>query len=70
MCSATVQAVHLNPHIDYGQKTGPQLEIDQSLATPMELVFSPDGSRVYVAGFGSSRVGVYKTRQIEQDITL
>ncbi|TAM23619.1 MAG: hypothetical protein EPN60_14880, partial [Nevskiaceae bacterium] len=60
-----VKAVHLNPHIDYSQPTGPQPEIDQSLATPVELLFSPDGGSVYVAGFGSGKVGVFETAALE-----
>ena len=60
-----VQAVHLNPHIDYAAGTGPQVEIDQSLATPMDMVFSPDGQTVYVAGFGSGKIGVFDTDALE-----
>ncbi len=56
---------HLNPHINYAFPTGPQSEIDQSLAQPLDLVFSGDGSKVYVAGFGSAQVGVFDTNALE-----
>lgn len=53
-----VQPVHLNPHIDYSTPSGPQEEIDQSLAFPMHMVFAQDGEKLYVAAFGSDAVGV------------
>ncbi|ETX06507.1 MAG: hypothetical protein ETSY2_16690 [Candidatus Entotheonella gemina] len=53
-----VQPVHLNPHIDYSTPSGPQEEIGQSLAFPMQMVFTPDGEKLYVAAFGSDTVGI------------
>jgi DNA-binding beta-propeller fold protein YncE len=61
----TPTAVHLNPHINYGVIPGPQAEIDQSLAFPTDMVFSPDGSQLYVAAFGSSKVAVLDTDDLE-----
>jgi YVTN family beta-propeller protein len=54
----SVEPVHINPHIDYGTPSGPDAEIEQSLAFPVDLVFSPDGETAWVAAFGSRRVGV------------
>jgi len=54
-----VDAVHLNPHVDFGVPTGPASEIAQSLAQPTDLVFSADGATLFVAGFGSGNVGVF-----------
>lgn len=55
----TVTPVDLNPHVDPTVAPGPAEEVAQSLATPMGLAFSSDGQKVYVAGFGSGKVGVF-----------
>ncbi|TAJ51429.1 MAG: hypothetical protein EPO48_13335, partial [Nevskiaceae bacterium] len=60
-----VKAVHLNPHIDYSVPTGLQVEVDQSLATPMQMQFSADGKTLYVAGFGSGKIGVFDSTAME-----
>jgi DNA-binding beta-propeller fold protein YncE len=62
---STVIPVHLNPHIDYSVPTGPLVEIDQSLASPADLVFSADGSKVFVAAFSSDAVGVFGADALE-----
>ena len=69
----SVDPQHLNQHIDYGQlHTDPgadhaaiDAQIDHSLATPLQPVVSGDGSTLYVAAFGSARVGVFSTADIE-----
>lgn len=61
----TPSAHHLNPHIDYSVPTGPASEIEQSLAQPTDLAFSADGSMLYVAGFGSGKVGVFDAAALE-----
>jgi len=53
-----VNPVHLNPHIDYSSTSGPASELAQSLAFPLGMEFSSDGSKLYVAAFGSQKVGV------------
>lgn len=53
----TASIVHLNPHVDYGQPGSP-VERAQSVGTPLDIVFSDDGTTAYVAGFGSSNVAV------------
>ncbi len=60
---------HLNKHIDYDTCCDPipNTENDNSLAFPTGMVVSSDGATLYVAGFGSSEVGVYQTAQIETD---
>src|SRR5690606_26264401 len=40
---------------------------DHSLATPVEMAVSGDGETLYVAAFGSSKVGVYSTASLEDD---
>ncbi len=56
--SGTVVARHLNEHIDYGNPAGDPGERALSLAIPTDVAVSQDGGAVYVAAFGSRRVGV------------
>lgn len=65
---------HLNKHIDYSQlHTDPganhaaiNAQKAHSLATPLQPVISSDG-KLYVAAFGSSRIGVFDVADIESD---
>lgn len=52
------QAVDLNPQIDHSITSSTPSERERSLAQPLDLVFEADGSKVYVAAFGSSKIGV------------
>ena len=67
----SVDPQHLNQHIDYTKlhTDVPDLvdvsQIGHSLATPLQPVVSSDGSTLYVAAFGSSKVGVFDTSDIE-----
>ncbi len=56
---------HLNKHIPYGTVPVPAGVKEKSLSTPLGLEFSADGSKVYVAGFGSNRIGVYDVAGLE-----
>jgi DNA-binding beta-propeller fold protein YncE len=60
---------HLNKHIDYTTccAPAPNAENDASLAFPVGMAVSHDGGILYVAGFGSSAVGVYSTSELEAD---
>jgi hypothetical protein len=69
---------HLNQHIDYGQlHTDPgatsadhaaiDAQNQHSLATPLQPVVSSDGLTMYVAAFGSGKIGVFDTADIEVD---
>lgn len=65
----TVSARHLNKHIDYNilaDEPGfdPTIK-NSSLATPLDMVVSADGKRLYVAAFGSSKIGVFDTGELE-----
>jgi len=56
-----VRPVGLNRHIghvDGSVQAAAESERELSLAQPLDLVFSADGKRAYVAAFGSRRVGV------------
>ena len=54
----SVNPVHLNPHIDYSTPSGPPEEREQSLAFPLDMAFTRDGATLYVAAYGSGKVGV------------
>jgi len=71
--ATTVDIRHLNKHIDYTKLhtdvpdiVDPTLK-NHSLATPLEMVFKADGSKVYVAAFGSKKIGVFDTATLEND---
>jgi DNA-binding beta-propeller fold protein YncE len=56
---------HLNEHVDYAQVPGPEREVEESVAFPTDMAFSADGSRLYVALLGSSRVAVIDASALE-----
>ncbi len=64
---ANVLPRHLNKHIDYSVRPAPPGTAQHSLATPVEMAVSADGSKLYVAAFGSSKVGVFDTATLEDD---
>ena len=57
----------LNKHIDYSVRPAPEGTKEKSLATPVGMAVSSDGTTLYVAGFGSNSIGVFSTSQIEND---
>jgi YVTN family beta-propeller protein len=69
----SVDPQHLNQHIAYGDlhtdAGANHAAIDaqkaHSLATPLQPVVSSDGTTLYVAAFGSGKVGVFDTTDIE-----
>ena len=67
----TVAPHHLNKHIDYTKLAGspgfdPTAKT-HSLSMPLEMAVSSDGATLYVAAFGSSKIGVFKTSALEGD---
>ena len=62
---------HLNKHIDYSKLAGsPGFDATaktHSLSMPVNMAVSGDGSTLYVAAFGSSKIGVFKTSALESD---
>lgn len=58
---------HLNKHIDYAARPQPSGTKDRSLSTPLEMAISSDGNTLYIAGFGSSAIGIYDTAALEND---
>ena len=62
-----VRPRHLNKHIDYAAQPQPAGTKDRSLSMPLEMAITSDGSTLYVAGFGSSAIGIYDTAELEND---
>src|SRR5262249_15332273 len=60
---------HLNKHIDYSQccAATPNAESVRSLAFPTDLAISSDGQTVYVAAFGSSKIGIFDAGALQDD---
>ncbi|GBD25563.1 Anti-sigma-I factor RsgI2 [bacterium HR30] len=67
LSGSSVLPRHLNKHIDYDQRPAPAGVKDHSLATPLDMAITSDGQTLYVAAFGSSKVGVFNTAQLEND---
>ena len=67
--SGGVAPRHLNKHIDYSTCCAPlpNPENEKSLAQPLGMTVSANGSTLYVAAFGSSKIGVYSTAALEAD---
>jgi hypothetical protein len=69
----SVDPQHLNQHINYSllhTDAGANhalinAQIPHSLATPLQPVVSGDGNTLYVAAFGSAKIGVFATSDIE-----
>jgi DNA-binding beta-propeller fold protein YncE len=62
---------HLNKHLDYTKLVG-DAGFDagaknHSLATPLDMAVSSNGQTLYVTAFGSSRIGVFSTAELEAD---
>ena len=63
-----VKPRHLNKHIQsYGQEIGTEEERSLSVATPLEMAISSNGKKLYVAGFGSQKIAIYKTKELDQN---
>jgi DNA-binding beta-propeller fold protein YncE len=67
LSGATVTPRHLNKHINYAVVPSPPGTSDDSLAIPMGMAVTSDGTTLYVAAFGSSKVGVFDTTALEAD---
>ena len=58
---------HLNKHIDYDVHPAPAAVADKTLSQPLGMAVSSDGTKLYVAAFASSKIGVYDTAALEND---
>jgi len=71
IAGSTVSPRHLNKHIDYSKLAGspgfdPTAK-SHSLSMPTGMAVTSDGKTLYVAAFGSSKIGVFDTASLEQD---
>jgi hypothetical protein len=62
---------HLNKHIDYSKLAGSS-EFDptaknHSLSTPLDMAVTSDGRTLFLAAFGSKKIGVFDTAALEND---
>ena len=64
-----VTSRHLNKHIDYSKCCDaiPNPENARSLAFPVDMAISGNGKTLYIAAFGSSKVGIFDTAKLEND---
>jgi DNA-binding beta-propeller fold protein YncE len=67
LAPGTVTPRHLNKHIDYDVVPSPPGTSERSLAQPMGMAVSGDGTTLYVAAFGSDAVGILDTAALEAD---
>jgi DNA-binding beta-propeller fold protein YncE len=63
----TVTPRHLNKHLDYSDVPQPVGAKAKSLSTPLQMAVSDDGSTLYVAAFGSGKIGVFDTAELENN---
>ena len=63
----TVIPRDLNKHIDYSTFPGTADENNNSLALPLEMLVSPNGETLYVAAYGSSKIGIFSTAELENN---
>jgi DNA-binding beta-propeller fold protein YncE len=68
---SSVAPRHLNKHIDYAKLAGsPGFDPTartHSLSMPLDMAVTSDGKTLYVAAFGSSKIGVFATSTLEND---
>ncbi|MGQ0619518.1 MAG: YncE family protein [Panacagrimonas sp.] len=58
---------HLNKHINYELRPAPASVRANSLAIPTSMAISSDGATLYLAAFGSAKIGVFSTALLEND---
>jgi len=71
IAGSTVSPRHLNKQIDYTKLAGSPgfnpTARNYSLSMPLDMAVTSDGKTLYVAAFGSSKIGVFDTGQLEND---
>ena len=69
--SSAVTPRHLNKHIDYtklaGQPGFDPTAKDHSLSTPLDMAVTRDGGTLFVAAFGSSKIGAFPTSALRDN---
>ncbi|MEE9303058.1 MAG: hypothetical protein V3U84_04645 [Thiotrichaceae bacterium] len=67
LSGANVTVRKINKHIDYSQIPAVGNVKSRSLAIPNEMVISSDGNTLYLAAFGSSKIGIFDTAKLEDN---
>ena len=71
IAGSAVAPRHLNKHIDYtklaGQPGFDPTARNHSLATPLDMAVTHDGATLFVAAFGSSKIGVFDTAALRDN---
>lgn len=62
-----VKPRHLNKHLDHTQAGANEEQRNLSIAQPLGMAVSADGSTLYVAGFGSEKIAVYNTTELDNN---
>jgi len=62
-----VTPVNLNKHLDHTQRRATDEQRQLSIAQPLGMAVSNDGSTLYVAGFGSDKIAIYDTNQLSDE---
>ena len=66
--TGVVTPLHLNKHINHSVCcTDNPTEKAAALAQPTDMAITDDGSRLYVAAFGSQKIGFFDTAALEND---
>ncbi len=68
---STVRPRHLNKHIDYSKLAGdpgfdPTAK-NHSLSSPLDMAVTSNGRTLFLAAFGSSKIGVFDTASLENN---
>ena len=63
--SGTIDARHLNPHIDYKEFPASLKVREKSLSMPVGLAFTSNGKTLYVAAKGSDKIAVINARKLD-----
>jgi len=64
----SVTPVHLNPHLEYGERVTSADVRWRTLAMPTAIAFDAEGDTLYVAATGSSSIGVLATSDLDGDL--
>jgi DNA-binding beta-propeller fold protein YncE len=65
--SAGSSPMLLNKHIDFSNPEGSAAERALSVSTPLGMAVSGDGETIYLAAFGSDKIAVYDTSELEKN---
>ena len=63
----TINTRHLNKHIDYSNVEPQPTVNERSLAIPTGMTVSADGKKLFLAVFGSSKVSIFDTTNLEDN---